>query len=444
MPSPTEEIRAVWTSDQGSMAQQTAVNRWPKIVEGTVDDVDETAASSDKDKRAEWATMRIALQEIMHEIERNEPLKPLREDGAPGIGDFNKQLNAIGNCSWLDCLWLFAECYLYRRIQTVFNTSKKWQGYDVFKRQKDSTFVKSRVAVEELASRYMQVVAESDLASHGSEEARRLLFIEMTEIALWGNATDLSLLSHLSMEDMQDLQGQDAIQKSQKNIVDNDTDAVWTYLQCTPSPVDRHVDMVLDNAGFELFTDLIYAAYLLDCQIATSMQLHIKQFPWFVSDVVPTDVDSLFEHLESAKCFPDREYLDRLVPRLRKFFESGAISITSDPFWTTPYSFHEMPIRAPALFDHLQSSYLVIFKGDLNYRKLTKDGLWPYTTSFREALGPLGKSRMKILALRTNKSDTCVGVESQGKVDALNAEALSGAWVRNGRYAVIAFHDGHC
>jgi hypothetical protein len=297
--------------------------------------------------------------------------------------------------------------------------------------------------VEEIASRYMQVIAESGPASHGSE-VRRFLFIEMTEMALWGNATDLSLLSHLSIEDMKDLQGHEAIQKSQKNIVDNDTDAVWTYLQCTPSPVDRHVDMVLDNAGFELFTDLIYAAYLLDSQIATSMQLHIKQFPWFVSDVVPTDVDSLFEHLESAKCFPDREYLDRLVPRLRKFFESGTISITSEPFWTTPYSFHEMPIRAPALFDHLQSSYLVIFKGDLNYRKLTKDGLWPYTTSFREALGPLGKSRMKILALRTNKSDTCVGVESQAKVDALNAEALGGAWVRNGRYAVIAFHDGHC
>jgi hypothetical protein len=72
---PTEEVRAVWTSDQGSMAHQTAVTRWPKIVEGTVDDLDETAASSDKNKRAEWATLRIALQEIMHEIERNEPLK---------------------------------------------------------------------------------------------------------------------------------------------------------------------------------------------------------------------------------------------------------------------------------------------------------------------------------------------------------------------------------
>lgn len=72
---PTEEVRAVWTSDQGSMAHQTAVTRWPKIVQGTVDDVDETAVSSDKNKRAEWATLRIALQEIIHEIERNEPLK---------------------------------------------------------------------------------------------------------------------------------------------------------------------------------------------------------------------------------------------------------------------------------------------------------------------------------------------------------------------------------
>lgn len=298
--------------------------------------------------------------------------------------------------------------------------------------------------MQELACRYMQVVAQSTVASRGSqEEVQRSLFIEMTEIALWGNATDLSLLSHLSLEDLQSLQGRDAIRKSQRNIVDNDIDDVWAYLQSSPSQVDRQVDLVLDNAGFELFTDLLYAAYLLDCRIATSVRLHMKRFPWFVSDVIPTDMGSLFEHLESAECFPDREYLDRLVSRLRSLFESGAINATSDPFWTTPYSFHEMPLKAPALFDQLQSSYLVIFKGDLNYRKLTRDGLWPHTTSFIEALGPLGQSKMKILALRTNKSDTCVGVESQGKLDALNTEAPGGAWVRNGRYAVISFNEGH-
>lgn len=331
-----------------------------------------------------------------------------------------------------------------RSIQRILNSSKKWQNYDLFKRQKDSTFIKSRAAVEELACRYLQIVADTRLAQNeNKEEAKRLLYIEMTEMALWGNATDLSLLANRTLEDLQSLQGRDAIQKSQRNIVDNDTNDVWTYLQRTAGQPSRRIDIILDNAGFELYTDVLYAAYLLDAGIATSVQLHTKEFPWFVSDVTPPDVDSLFYHLDSSDCFPCREYLDQLIPRLRKFFQSGAITTTSDPFWTTPFSFHEMPSRAPALFNELQSSYLVIFKGDLNYRKLTRDGLWPHTTTYEEALGPLGKqSGVKTLALRTNKSDVCVGVETQTKVDALNEEAPDGAWIQNGKYAVVSFNDG--
>lgn len=326
----------------------------------------------------------------------------------------------------------------------MLNSSKHWQNYDVFKRQKDSTFVKSRAAVEELASRYMRIVADTRLAQDESKEAaQKLLFIEMTEIALWGNATDLSLLANLTLEDLQNLQGREAIQKSQRNIVDNDTDDVWAYLQRTAGQTRRQIDIILDNAGFEFFTDVLYAAYLLEAGIATSIRLHTKEFPWFVSDVIPSDVASLFEHLESSECFPVRKHLDQLVPRLRKLFQSAAITTTSDPFWTTPFSFHEMPTKAPALFKELQNSYLVIFKGDLNYRKLTRDGLWPHTTTFETALGPLGKeSGVKILALRTNKSDVCVGIPTQSKVDALNEEAPDGAWIRNGKYAIVSFSEG--
>lgn len=331
-----------------------------------------------------------------------------------------------------------------RTIQRILNSSKHWQNYDVFKSQKDSTFIKSRAAVEELACRYMQIVADTHVAQNESkEEAKKLLFIEMTEVALWGNATDLSLLANLTLEDLQNLQGRDAIQKSQRNIVDNDTDDVWAYLQRTAGQASRQVDIILDNAGFEFFTDVLYAAYLLDTGIATSIRLHVKEFPWFVSDVTPPDVESLFYHLESSECFPRHEYLDQLVPRLRAFFRSGAITTTSDPFWTTPFSFHEMPSRAPGLFKELQESYLAISKGDLNYRKLTRDGLWPHTTTYEEALGPLGRqSGVKILALRTNKSDVCVGIQTQAKVDALNEEAPGGAWIQNGKYAVISFNEG--
>ncbi|KAH1486704.1 hypothetical protein LV164_008413 [Aspergillus fumigatus] len=441
-----EEVRAVWTSDKGSMAQQTAETRWAKIIQGVIDDIGETAGAQDVgcQKRAESIAIQIALKDIKTGIEQNKPLTPLPDDGKLDIQEWNKQLAAIGECSWTNCPWLFGECYMYRSIQRMLNSSKHWQNYDVFKRQKDSTFVKSRAAVEELASRYMQIVADTRLAQDESKEAaQKLLFIEMTEIALWGNATDLSLLANLTLEDLQNLQGREAIQKSQRNIVDNDTDDVWAYLQRTAGQTRRQIDIILDNAGFEFFTDVLYAAYLLEAGIATSIRLHTKEFPWFVSDVIPSDVASLFEHLESSECFPVRKHLDQLVPRLRKLFQSGAITTTSDPFWTTPFSFHEMPTKAPALFKELQNSYLVIFKGDLNYRKLTRDGLWPHTTTFETALGPLGKeSGVKILALRTNKSDVCVGIPTQSKVDALNEEAPDGAWIRNGKYAIVSFSEG--
>ncbi len=36
--------------------------------------------------------------------------------------------------------WLFAEAYKYRRLQECFSVSKFWKNYDVFFRQKVSTY----------------------------------------------------------------------------------------------------------------------------------------------------------------------------------------------------------------------------------------------------------------------------------------------------------------
>ena len=296
--------------------------------------------------------------------------------------------------------------------------------------------------MEELSSRYLEVVENSELFKDASAESQQLLFTEMTEIALWGNATDLSLLSHLSLDEIQGLQGRESIAKSQRNIVDNDIGEVWTYLK-QRSEQDRRIDIVLDNSGFEFFTDMLYALYLLESGLASSIKFHVKDFPWFVSDVVPADVTSLFSYLESPEIFPNRADLDKLLLRLHKYWDSGAMSVMQHPFWTTAYSFHEMPTRAGDLLGELIASRLVVFKGDLNYRKLTRDGLWPHTTLFREAIGPLGSnSGIALLALRTNKSDVCVGLESQSKVKALNEEAPDRAWTRNGKYAVISFSNG--
>ena len=329
-----------------------------------------------------------------------------------------------------------------RLVKGIFSSTAHWTTYDVFKQQKDSTIVKSRVVVDQLATRFIQIKGEIEVPTDISLQAKKVLFIEMTQIALWGNTVDLSLLQNLSVDVFQDLQGQEAILRNLRNVVDNDTDEVWQHLSQNEGKSSR-MDIVLDNAGFELFTDILYATYLLESKLASEIVLHVKDFEWFVSDATTSDVDSLVENLASYAVFPNRKDIDALLCRLRNQFESGAIRLRKDEFWTTSLTFQQMPQMAHALLKELQTSTLVIFKGDLNYRKLTADGLWPHTTPFKEALGPMGaQSGLKVLALRTNKADVCVGVEHPEKVRELESAAPGGAWVRNGKYAVISFSDG--
>jgi len=443
--SPAGEVRDVWTSDEGSMAQETATTRWPKIVQGMVDDIREEAETSGPAWKDEAGKIMDALSELKSDILQNRGLRALQPDGRGDLAGWNGQMAHLGARTWLACPWLFAECYIYRTVQNILSSTKYWQSYDVFKRQKDSTFAKSRVAVEELAERFMHVVNDSHLVGGKivDDESHKLLFHEMTQIALWGNATDLSLLSNLSLEQIQNLQGREAIARNERNIVDNDTDQVWKYLIHTRHPT-RRIDIILDNSGFEFFTDLLYSSYLLRSGLASTVVLHAKEFPWFVSDVTPSDVDSLFMHLESSEIFSNRKHIDPLISLLREQFEMGKITVRTHSFWTTGFNFQEMISQAPGLLKcFVTKSMLLITKGDLNYRKLVRDGLWPHTTPFRQAIGPLGAgSGLRLLALRTNKADCCVGVESEEKVDALNEEAPNGTWVRNGQYAVISFSDG--
>lgn len=295
----------------------------------------------------------------------------------------------------------------------------------------------SSAAVEELSVKYLGLHSSAGISTQETE-VQYPLFVEMTEIALWGNATDLSLLTTLSLDQLHSLQGREAILAGQSRIVSNDMRVAWQWLTRNRG---HRVDIVLDNSGFEFFTDLVYSLYLLDSGLASSISLHVKSIPWFVSDVTPGDVTGLLSVLSDHGFFPDTAHkTGELAVRLQKAFSSGLITVREHPFWTSGSDFHEMPREAPELFDLLGKSALVIFKGDLNYRKLVRDACWPHTTPFQTALGPLGKS-MRILALRTNKADVCVGVDEE-TLRRLDSEAPNKDWVRSGKYAVVSFSGG--
>ena len=291
----------------------------------------------------------------------------------------------------------------HRRIATMFALSKHWKTYDVFFKQKQNTFRSSRAGVIELAHHYNDVLKtlksnDSVLANLSEEErtkAEEALFVEMGEICLWGNATDLSLLMHLSLEEIQKLQGADSRKANQEKIIANDFAAAFRVLKEAQrsGKKDRRVDIVLDNAGFELYVDLVLTGYLLESGLATHVVLHPKNIPWFVSDVVPRDFADTLNVLQNAKAFyetpseddvakgatpvkitaEEEKSLDGVFAHWSSLYAEGKITLRPNEFWTHAGSYWRMPATAPAIVEDLKESELVIFKGDLNYRKLTGD-----------------------------------------------------------------------
>jgi damage-control phosphatase, subfamily III len=98
----------------------------------------------------------------------------LSEDGGP-VDVWNEELETFADPSWLHGPWLFVECCMYRRLHDIISNTKYWGEYDVFKRQKDSTFKKSKAAITELAQRYRTLVLEIENGIKNAE-AKKLLF----------------------------------------------------------------------------------------------------------------------------------------------------------------------------------------------------------------------------------------------------------------------------
>jgi hypothetical protein len=290
-----------------------------------------------------------------------------------------------------------------RRMQGLFRLSTHWKSYDIFARQKMATFRSSRAAVLELAAQYKDIVTQLESKNTLKDattpeemiKAEEAVFIDMCEICLWGNATDLSLLTNLSHDDLQKLQGSQARKASEDKILVNDLSAAFKVLNAAQKSgkKERRVDFVLDNAGFELYVDLILAGYLLSVGLADTVVLHPKVIPWFVSDVVPQDFMDLLNALADPKSFyetpsdeekdageappplsaKEAEDLSFLFQRWAGFHAEGQLVIRPNTFWTESGSFWRLPGTASDLYEDLKESELCIFKGDLNYRKLTAD-----------------------------------------------------------------------
>ena len=111
------------------------------------------------------------------------------------------------------------------------------------------------------------------------------------QISLWGNKCDLSLSGgeHIS----QKTNIMNSLEDLKPFILVNDMDRLWSLLSNCKKTREKEsvtrVDIVLDNSGFELITDLVLADFLLSSKLATKIHFYGKTIPWFVSDTTLHD-----------------------------------------------------------------------------------------------------------------------------------------------------------
>lgn len=376
----------------------------------------------------------------------NVQLFKIPQDGRPDIEAYNEEFKALGDCKWLAAPWLYTECYMYRLIHTYFTLSTPfWHSFDMFATSKRLSLVGSKKGTIELVKRLhvmLQAIVEKKAVD---EETQKAIFEEMIQISLWGNATDLSLLTSVSVEELNSRQGKAVRDSNKEHVIVNDTDQVWNLLsrlRSSGSPRDIHI--VLDNAGFELLTDLVFASYLIESGYAKKVVLHGKRMPWFVSDVNLEDLKYLVEGFANGTIYDDIDSADK--EQLREagvywggLLHAGRLEYRAELFWTTQHPFGRLPIVDPGLFEDLADADLVVYKGDLNYRKLTYDGMWPHSTPFNVALGPLAQKHngqgVRSLALRTAKADVCVGLQPG------QDRNFEQGWTRYGKYAMVSYWD---
>ena len=381
------------TSEPGSFARKTIVERKPQIIDQVIVDNDYTAG------------VVKSLDTFKQEI-ASQPVRPLVED-APGVASWNRELAAYEGRTWLELPWYFAETYFYRRLLEVVGYFQPGphQGHDPFRVQKRAQI---ELAVARLAGDWEGLdSADPDLA-----------FEALLHSCLWGNRADLS-----NQTVRLGVSGGLAARDERHNILIDHTEEVRRIV----TGGIRRVDFVNDNVGLDLLFDLALSDLVLRQGWVGRVVCHLKDHPFFVSDAMPRDLHATLSLLAVSPTASVRA----LGERLRRYVETGDLTLEAEPFWTSYLMYRDFP---PTLCDTLARSDLVILKGDVNYRRLLDDRHWPHTTPLEEIAAYFPAP---FLVLRTLKGEIQVGLEP-GQAEALASE--DAGWLINGQRGLVQYN----
>ena len=345
-------------------------------------------------------------------------IRPLQDQKAPDTADWQEYIRPYVGMNWLEVPWFFAETYFYRRIleATGFYSNVEGYGVDPYQTQKRLGLVNNRRRIK-LASKAVEQWAVL-IENHEADASRYLGHV--LALSLWGNQADLSMWPAGEDNESENHPDED-LQRQEAALLVDDRERIQSYLG---SLAGARVDFILDNSGLELVHDLLAVEFLLRVNLASSVVLHAKAHPTFVSDTVRVDIDDTLQFLQSDKS----PIVSQAGESLRARLNSGQLAVKEHFYWNSPLAFWDAPAE---IVQELNESSLVVVKGDANYRRFLGDRHWMYDTPVLAALGYLPFS---FLALRVSKSEIMVGLGS-GQVERMASKDPQ--WLVNGKWGMI-------
>jgi hypothetical protein len=388
-------------SDPESFAQRTVKVRMPDIARRTL---------AENDFPDEIA---LELQALIDEMPDG-LIRPINDPGAPDLAAWDVYTAPYLGQDWLQIPWFFGEHYFYRRIveATGYFQPGPWRARDPYASQKQAGLDASQKATQSLVQNLNRALESG---------WNRKSLLRLLNADLWGNQADLSLWpagegeGPAHAEDVQ-----------REHLLVDDAQEIVTSLNELYTQPGR-VDFLVDNAGFELVSDLCLADYLLSATPSFTVRLELKPHPTFVSDAMIKDVLDTVAFLKRSA---DPGVIG-FAHRLDKHLENGRLQLRDDYFWTSPLESWKMPRH---IQEQLGTAALVISKGDAQYRRLLGDRHWPYTTPLDKIMSYFPAS---LVILRAAKSEVMAGL-APGQVDVLSQEDPE--WLYNGRWGLIQMY----
>ena len=315
---------------------------------------------------------------------------------------------------WLDLPFYFAEALLYFEILVAsgyFDTSSGFFMKDIYQVFKDEELLGDNGAMKNTAS------IVSDLVTRKDAEG---LIKELIYLSLWGNRIDLSM-NHIVKDGKNLFLNKD----HQKRLLIDHSDAITSFILNT-----ERIDFVLDNAGQELVCDLLLVWAILMNTENTRVYLHLKKYPFYVSDAMVKDFFQTLECFIKSPESVENPYLIEVGKTLQHYLNESRLKVQDHYFWNSSLFYTELP---EDLRRDFESSNLVIFKGDVNYRRLLEDRRWDISESM-ETLVDYFPTNLAVI--RTMKSELVVDIPREM---AEQLESEDPEWKINGLRGMIRF-----